>query len=94
MLTCSSSEVLNALIDDLSRNIDENQGLKKLVIYGLKDMVNTLEDWPLSQLLLKSPHLEELVIGALYTTPANRSQLVEFIGSAATNSSCLRKLII
>ena len=86
--------MLNSLIDDLSRTIDESQGLKKLTINGFKDRENTLEEWPLSQLLLKCPHLEELTISTLATRPANRSQLLEFVGNAATNSSSLHKLVI
>ena len=92
--TCSSSEVLNSLLDDLSRTIDPVNGLKKLTIKGFFDEVNTLADWPLSQLLMMSPHLEELTIAILNTTAANRSQLAEFIGKVATNSSCLHKLHI
>ena len=94
MFTCSSSEVLNSLLDDLSRTIDPVNGLKKLTINGFEDEVNTLADWPLSQLLIKSPHLEELTMGVLFTTPANHSQLLEFTANVATNSSCLHKLDI
>ena len=86
--------MLNSLLDDLSRTIDPVNGLKKLTIDGFKDKVNTLADWPLSQLLMMSPHLEELMIAGLATTAANRSQLVEFIGKVATNSTCLHKLHI
>ena len=86
--------MLNSLIDDLSRTIDESRGLKKLEIKGFWDLENTLEEWPFSQLLLKCPHLEELTIFGLVTTPANRSQLLEFVGNAATNSSSLHKLVI
>ena len=35
--TCTSSEVLNSVFDDLGRSIDEDQGLKKLTIEWLKD---------------------------------------------------------
>ena len=87
-------EVLNSLMDDFSRSIDQTIGLKKLTIDGFEDDVNTLAEWPLSQLLIKSPDLEELTISTLLTTPANCSQLVEFMGNVAVNSSCLHKLHI
>ena len=57
--------------------------------------MNTLHEWPLGQLVVKSPRLEYLKIyHMIYTTPANRSQLLEFAGLAATNSSCLHTLHI
>lgn len=72
-LVCTSSEALNLVFEDLGRSIDVEQGLKKLEIAGFEDQ-NTLEEWPLSQLVLKSHHLEQLTIIHLYfTTAANRS---------------------
>ena len=42
---------------------------------------------------MKAPHLESLKICGLGdTTKANRSQLMEFVGLAAANSSCLNTL--
>ena len=61
MFACSSSEVLNTLFEDIGRTVDEVQGLKKLAIEMLMDQ-NTLEEWPLSQLVLKSQNLEYLKI--------------------------------
>ena len=56
---------------------------------------NSLEEWPLSQLLLKSPNLAELKIIFLRdTTEANRAKILEFTGQAATFSSCLHTLHI
>ena len=92
--TCSSAEVLNSLLDELSLCIDPINGLKKLTIECFRDKENALADWPLSQLLIKSPHLEELTMRALFTTPANTSQLLEFTGNVATNSNCMHKLTI
>ena len=91
--TCSSAEVLNSLLDELSLTIDPINGLKKFTIEGFVEG-NALAEWPLNQLLMKSPHLEELMIAGLGTIAANRSQLVEFIGKVATNSTCLHKLYI
>ena len=91
---CTSSEVLNSVFDDLGRSIDEEQGLKKLTIMRFNDK-NTLHEWPLGQLVVKSPRLEYLKIyDLIMTTPANRSQFLEFAGLAATNSSCLHTLFI
>ena len=70
---CSSSDALNLVLEDLACNIDSEQGLKKFCIEGFSDQ-NTLEEWPLSQLVMKSHHLEELTIRSLHdTTAANRS---------------------
>ena len=68
---CSSSAALNSVFDDLGRYIIEEEGLKKLTFGGFADK-NNLEEWPLSQLLIKSPNLEELKIDYLEeTTPEN-----------------------
>ena len=48
----------------------------------------------MSQLVIKSPNLEYLKIDRLWTTPANRSALLEFAALATTNSSCLHTLHI
>ena len=61
MFACSSPEVLNTLFEDIGRTVDEVQGLKKLAIEMFMDQ-NTLEEWPLSQLVLKSQNLEYLKI--------------------------------
>ena len=50
---CSSSNALNSVFDDLGLCIDLEQGLKKLEISGFADK-NTLEEWALSQLVIKS----------------------------------------
>ena len=49
-LACSSSDTLNAVFEDIGRNIDEEEGLKQLKIWGFSDQ-NTLAEWPLSQLV-------------------------------------------
>ena len=86
--------MVNYLFDDLARLIDEEQGLKKLEIVDFEDEYK-LQEWPLSQLVLKSPQLEYLKLGFLNTNNvANRSQLLEFAGMLATNSTCLKTLWI
>ena len=49
------------VFEDLARSIDYEEGLRKFEIRGFDDK-NTLEEWPLSQLLLKSHHLQHLII--------------------------------
>ena len=91
---CSSSAALNSVFDDLGRYIIEEEGLKKLTFGGFADK-NNLEEWPLSQLLIKSPNLEELTIDYLEeTTGENIISILEFAGKAVTNSSCLHTLYI
>ena len=68
-LVCSSSAALNSVFDDLGRYSDEEEGLKNLKIWRFADK-NTLEEWPLSQLLIKSPYLAELTIYHLGLTKA------------------------
>ena len=73
MLKCSSSEVVTSMFEDLGRVIDKEQGLKKLTVINFFDE-NALEEWPLHQIVIKSPNLESLTIACLrYTTAANRS---------------------
>ena len=82
------------MLEDLARCVDKEEGLKKLKINFFLDQ-NTLEEWPLSQLLFKSHRLKKLTIWDLrYTTATNRSQILEFAGLAATTSRCLSTLTI
>ena len=47
----------------------------------------------MSQLVIKSPNLEYLKIdNLLFTTPTNRSAILDLAGLASTNSSCLKRL--
>ena len=91
---CSSSEALNLVFEDLARNIDHEFGLKKFEIINFTDQ-NTLEEWPLSQLVLRCHKLQQLTIMHIeFTTAANMSQLLNFAGLAATSSDCLDTLWI
>ena len=70
--TCSSSETLNMLFDDVGRFTDAEEGLKKFTIEEFGDR-NTLNEWPLNQLAIKCHHLDYLKIAYLGGLPANRS---------------------
>ena len=70
--TCSSSETLNMLFDDVGRFTDAEEGLKKFTIEWFADR-NTLDEWPLNQLAIKCHHLDYLKIEGLYMSPANTS---------------------
>ena len=84
--------MLNTLIDVLGRTINTKKGLQKLTIDGFFDK-NSLQEWPLEQLVLKSPHLQYLEVSSLApTTPANKSLLLEFAAKVALRSSCLSTL--
>ena len=85
---CSSTFALNAVLDDLVRTIDKEQGLKSLMISEFNDL-NSLQEWPLSQLAIKCSLLVKLTIDSLNTTDENRSQLLEFAGMVAVSSNCL-----
>ena len=54
--------------------------------------MNTLEEWPLSMLVFKSPHLEYLKISGLNTTDENRDVIIKFAGKLVVFSSCLHTL--
>ena len=85
--SCTSSEVVNSVFDDLGRIVDEEEGLKNLTIERFYDQ-NSLQEWPLGQLVYKCSHLQSLKLASLdRTTPANRSQLLEFAALAITFSS-------
>ena len=93
-LQTTSSETVNAVFAVLGRAIDPEQGLKRLDIINFCDK-NELQGWPLEQLVLRSPTLLHLKIDGLqFTTPANRSILLEFAAQAVTSSSCLNTLHI
>ena len=86
--------MVNTLIDVLGRTVSTEQGLQKLTIEHFGDQ-NSLQVWPLEQLVFRSPHLQYLHISYLGgTTPANRSLLLEFAAQAALRSSCLSTLHI
>ena len=55
-----------------------------------------LDSWPLSQLIVKSTFLKKLVVNDLdYTTPENRSVLVNFFGELCQqNGNYLEELVI
>ena len=92
--TTSSTNVVSTLFDDIASNIEEEKGLKSLLIYQFQDQ-NTLESWPLSQLVAKAPFLVCLDVRSLdKTTADNRSTILNFISEAASFSSCLQKLIL
>ena len=44
---CTSSEVINAVFDDISRSVDEDLRLSKLTIQDFWDK-NALKEWPMS----------------------------------------------
>ena len=77
---CTSADVFNSVFDELGRTIDAEKGLKSLTIGQIDDQ-NILQEWPLSQLVFKSPNLEYLKVGGLtFTIPENRTQLLQFAG--------------
>ena len=76
---CSSSEVLNSVINDISGTIDEEHGLKITIEY-FGDQ-NGLEAWPISQLVTKCSLAESIKLYQLHWTTAwNRRQLLDFVG--------------
>ena len=78
--SCSTSEVLNSVIDAISRTIDEEEGVKSFEIDSFADQ-NFLESWSLSQIVTKSMYCEYLKVAFLgATTPNNRSRMLEFVG--------------
>lgn len=91
---CSSTEVLNLMLDDLGRTIDDERGLKRLTITNWFEE-HELQEWPLEQLALKCHHLESLQLSEMDCTKnSNSILLLEFAGRAITNSSCFSKLHI
>ena len=90
---CSSVDVLNSVIDVISCNL-EIEGLKKLDIEQFSDK-NTLEEWPLSQLLCKASKCEFIRISNLtHTIDQNRSCLLNFVAEVCTMSENLETLIL
>ena len=89
---CTSSEVVNSVFDDLGCTIDGVKGLQSLTIENYQDQ-NSLQEWPLGQIVPKCHNLQSLrFVNFLRTTPACRSQLLEFAAQAIAFSSCFRSL--
>ena len=88
---CSSSEVVNQVLDDVGRLIWPERGLISIEIFNFCDR-NTLMKWPFSQLVAKSQNLEILKICGLYTSAENRSMILDFCGEVATTSNSLKTL--
>ena len=75
----SSPQAMNSLLDDIGYNIDQGQGLKKLKLHFNNDENDTIQEWPLSQILARSPLLEHLEISHLHeNNAASRSTLLNF----------------
>ena len=55
----SSSDTLNKVLDNITRNIDEERGLKSLSFYQ-HSCQNRFDEWPLSQLVARCANLEVL----------------------------------
>ena len=57
--------------------------------------MHSLQEWPLSQIVPKCHNLSSLKFANIrYTTPASRSQLLDFAAQAIAFSSCFRSLHI
>ena len=87
---CSSTEVVNALIYEISRTI-EVDGLKTLRFRHFADE-NVLESWPLSCLVEKATRLEKLEITHLETTEENKQVMLEMVQQLLYTSSTLKEL--
>ena len=55
----SSPDTLNKLLDNITRSIDEEQGLNSLTLFQFSCQ-NRFEEWPLSQLVARCANLEVL----------------------------------
>ena len=91
----SSPQVVNALFDEIGCNIDQERGLKKLSLYFFYREEHTIQEWPLSQILAKSLHLEHLQIDTLHCdNAASRSTILNFASEIALQSSSLHTLAL
>ena len=94
-ILCSSPQVVSALFDDIGFNIDKEHGLKKLHLDFSSGESNTIQDWSLSQILVKSLHIEELYIGKLHRdSAANHSIILTLASELATQSCSLQTLFL
>lgn len=88
---CTSSEVVSSVFDDIGRGIEEG-GLKRFEIEYFQDR-NSLEAWPLSQIVCKAVNCEHVRIANLSrTTENNRIVLVDFVAQICSVSVCLKTL--
>ena len=76
---------MNSLLGDIGYNIDHEQGLKKLELDFGEVENNTIQEWPLSQILARSPFLQHLKIGYLHRgNAASRSTILNFCSELAS----------
>ena len=91
---CSSTEVTNGVFDHIGRSISTDQrGILSFEVDRYADK-NKLEQWPLSQLVTKSPFIQTIKIKDLYgTTAENRQVFMNFVGELCSiTDSCLHTL--
>ena len=73
-------------MDQIFRSIDDQKGLIRFVIENLKDQ-NSLQTWPLSQIVSMCGFMKDIIINGLQsTTQENRLRLIEFVGDVANSS--------
>ena len=71
-LRCTSTDVINLVIDFIGSTIDAEEGLKNLAIEHFWDK-NKIEEWPLEQLAQKTHNLQSLKFHYLdFTTDDNK----------------------
>ena len=87
-VNCSSSEVLNSIIDDISQSIDphEQVGLRSFELRGFRNK-QSFEMWSLRQLASKCSNLLSIKIAFLgFSTAHNKSVLMDFCAEACVAS--------
>lgn len=78
--SCTSTEVLNSVIDDISCSVGNEQDVLTLEIEQFIDR-NVLQAWPLGQLVAKCSSIQTLKVQDLsQTTDNNRRQILTFVG--------------
>ena len=72
--------MVSSVFEKIGDSIDEQEGLKTLTIRGFEEQ-HSLEMWPLSRLVTKAAHCEQLTLWTLEeTTEENRRCLLDFVG--------------
>ena len=93
-LKCTSSEVINQLIDQIADTIPDEPGLYSLTIREYEDE-NSLENWPLQHLVQKATRCEHLEIDKLMSIDKSKNPLwLEAASEICQASDYLKRLII
>ena len=91
-MQCSSSELVNGLLNAVAETVEEKDGLHKFHVRDFWEE-NKLETGPISGFVSKATKCQIIIIDNLsFTTAENRALLLKTVGQMCAVTQCLQKL--